>query len=71
LRYATDVYSKDNKRPLVFMLTVGSLAMRKARAQFACNFFAVAGFDVQEGKGYNTVEEGVTDAVEALAPTSW
>jgi methylmalonyl-CoA mutase len=38
--------------------------MRKARAQFACNFFAVAGFDVQEGKGYSTVEEGVTDAVE-------
>ena len=67
LRYATDVYSKDNKRPLVFMLTIGNLAMRKARAQFACNFFAVAGFDVQEGKGYNTVEEGVADAVEADA----
>ena len=67
LRYATDVYSKDNNRPLVFMLTVGSLAMRKARAQFACNFFAVAGFDVQEGKGYSTVEEGVVDAVEANA----
>lgn len=67
LRYATDVYSKDNKRPLAFMLTIGNLAMRKARAQFACNFFAVAGFDVQEGKGYKTVEEGVADAVEANA----
>jgi len=67
LRYATDVYSKSNKRPLVFMLTVGSLSMRKARAQFACNFFAVAGFTVQEGKGYKTVEEGVADAVEAGA----
>ncbi|MBN2806510.1 MAG: acyl-CoA mutase large subunit family protein [Prolixibacteraceae bacterium] len=64
LRYATDVYSKDNKRPLAFMLTVGNLNMRKARAQFACNFFAVAGFDVQEGKGYSTVEDGVADAVE-------
>jgi methylmalonyl-CoA mutase len=67
LRYATDVYSKEHKRPLVFMLTVGSLAMRKARAQFACNFFAVAGFDVVEGKGYDSVEEGVADAVEADA----
>jgi len=67
LRYATDVYSKENKRPLVFMLTVGSLAMRKARAQFACNFFAVAGFDVVEGKGYDSVEDGVADAVEADA----
>ncbi len=67
LRYATDVYSKENKRPLVFMLTIGSLAMRKARAQFACNFFAVAGFEVLEGKGYSSVEEGVADAVEAGA----
>jgi len=67
LRYATDVYSKENKRPLVFMLTLGSLAMRKARAQFACNFFAVAGFDVVEGKGYDSVEDGVADAVEADA----
>jgi methylmalonyl-CoA mutase len=67
LRYATDVYSKNHQRPLVFMLTIGSLAMRKARAQFACNFFAVAGFDVLEGKGYDSVEDGVVDAVEAGA----
>ncbi|HKM93475.1 MAG TPA: methylmalonyl-CoA mutase family protein [Prolixibacteraceae bacterium] len=64
LRAATDAYSKENKRPLVFMLTIGSLNMRKARAQFACNFFAVAGFEVQEGQGYKTVEDGVADAVE-------
>ena len=49
------------------MLTIGSLAMRKARAQFACNFFAVAGFEVLEGKGYSSVEEGIADAVEAGA----
>ena len=41
--------------------------MRKARAQFACNFFAVAGFEVLEGKGYSTIEDGVVDAVEAGA----
>lgn len=62
LRAATDNYAKENKRPLAFMLTVGNLNMRKARAQFACNFFAVAGFDVKEGKGYASVEEGVADA---------
>jgi methylmalonyl-CoA mutase len=62
LRYKTDLFSKDNKRPLVFMLTIGKLNMRKARAQFAANFFAIAGFDVKEGKGYETVEEGVADA---------
>lgn len=67
LRFATDVYAKNHKRPLVFMLTVGSLAMRKARAQFAANFFAVAGFEVQEGKGYKNVEDGITDAIEADA----
>ncbi|MFA9390703.1 MAG: methylmalonyl-CoA mutase family protein [Prolixibacteraceae bacterium] len=67
LRYATDVYSKNNKRPLVFLLTIGNLVMRKARAQFASNFFAVAGFEVMEGKGYQTAEEGVVDAVEAGA----
>ncbi len=67
LRYATDMYAKNHKRPLVFMLTIGNLAMRKARAQFACNFFAVAGFEVLEGKGYSDVEEGIVDAVEAGA----
>ncbi|MCF8360209.1 MAG: methylmalonyl-CoA mutase small subunit [Prolixibacteraceae bacterium] len=67
LRYKTDLFSKDNKRPLTFMLTIGKLNMRKARAQFAANFFAIAGFDVKEGKGYETIEEGVADAKKAGA----
>jgi len=67
LRYKTDVYAKTNKRPLAFMLTIGNLAMRKARAQFACNFFAVAGFDVLDNNGFKTVEEGVKAAQEAGA----
>lgn len=67
LRYKTDVYSKTNKRPLAFMLTIGNLAMRKARAQFACNFFAVAGFDVLDNNGFKTVEEGVAAAQKAGA----
>jgi methylmalonyl-CoA mutase len=67
LRYKTDVYAKTNKRPLAFMLTMGNLAMRKARAQFACNFFAVAGFEVADNNGFKTVEEGWAAAQKAGA----
>ncbi|MCE4563763.1 acyl-CoA mutase large subunit family protein [Maribellus sp. CM-23] len=67
LRYSTDMYSQDNKRPLAFMLTIGNLTFRKARAQFSCNFFAVAGFDVQDNNGFATVEEGVAAAKAAGA----
>jgi methylmalonyl-CoA mutase len=62
LRYKTDVYAKTNKRPVAFMLTIGNLAFRKARAQFSCNFFAVAGFEVIDNNGFKTVEEGVAAA---------
>ncbi|MEZ5104348.1 MAG: methylmalonyl-CoA mutase family protein [Draconibacterium sp.] len=62
LRYKTDVYSKENKRPVAFMLTIGNLAFRKARAQFSCNFFAVAGFEVIDNNGFKTIEEGITAA---------
>ncbi len=67
LRYKTDVYARRNKRPLAFMMPLGNLAMRKARAQFACNFFAVAGFDVLDNNGFKTVEEGWKAAQEAGA----
>ncbi|TKG93355.1 methylmalonyl-CoA mutase small subunit [Puteibacter caeruleilacunae] len=67
LRYQTDVYAKENKRPKAFMLTIGNLAFRKARAQFACNFFAVAGYDVVDNNGFATAEEGVAAAKEAGA----
>lgn len=67
LRYTTDVYSKTNKRPLAFMLTIGNLTFRKARAQFSCNFFAVAGFEVIDNNGFETVEEGIAAARAAKA----
>lgn len=67
LRYKTDVYSKNNKRPVAFMLTIGNLAMRKARAQFSCNFFAVAGFEVIDNNGFASAEEGVAAAKAANA----
>ena len=67
IRVATDKYAKDHQRPLAFMLTVGNLNFRKARAQFACNFFAVAGYEVKDNNGFATVEEGVAAAKEAGA----
>ncbi len=67
LRYSTDVYSKTNKRPVAFMLTIGNLTFRKARSQFSCNFFAVAGFIVIDNNGFNTIEEGVAAAKAANA----
>ncbi|MDD4225919.1 MAG: methylmalonyl-CoA mutase family protein [Mariniphaga sp.] len=62
LRYKTDQYTKTHKRPVVFMLPVGNLTMRKARAQFSCNFFAVAGFEVIDNNGYLSVEDGLKAA---------
>lgn len=64
LRLATE---KAAKRPKAFMLTIGSLAMRLARAQFSCNFFACAGYEVVDNLGFKTVEEGVDAAMKANA----
>ncbi len=58
---------KSGRRPLVFMLPMGNLAMRKARAQFACNFFACAGFEVRDNNGFTTAAEGVKSALDSKA----
>lgn len=58
---------KSGKRPKVFMLTIGNLAMRLARSQFSCNFFAVAGFEVQDNNGFKTIDEGLQAAFAAKA----
>lgn len=67
LRYKTDQFSKNNPRPKSFMIPIGNLNMRKARAQFACNFFACAGFEVIDNNGFKTVEEGIAAAKKAKA----
>lgn len=64
LRHKTDLFSKENSRPNVLMFPIGNLNMRKARAQFACNFFACAGFAVSDHNGFETVEEGVKYVTE-------
>ena len=84
LRLATEASSK---RPKVFMLTIGNLAMRLARAQFSTNFFGCAGYEIIDNLGFDTVEQGVDaalakgadvvvlcssdDEYEALAPAAF
>ena len=58
---------ESGKRPKAFMLTIGNLAMRQARAQFSCNFLACAGYEVIDNLGFATVEEGVEAAMAAKA----
>lgn len=64
LRLATE---NSAVRPKVFMLTIGNLAMRLARAQFSSNFFACAGYEIIDNLGFNTVQEGIDAAMEKNA----
>lgn len=64
LRLATEA---SGKRPKAFMLTIGNLAMRQARAQFSCNFLAAAGYEVIDNLGFKSVEEGAKAAIKANA----
>ncbi len=67
LRYRTDLHSRTNKRPAVFMLTYGNLAMRIARSQFSRNFFGCAGFETIDNLGFKSAEEGVNAFFESKA----
>lgn len=60
LRLATEAAAN---RPKVFMLTIGNLAMRLARAQFSTNFFGCAGYEIIDNLGFSTVQEGVDAAL--------
>lgn len=64
LRLATEAASN---RPKVFMLTIGNLAMRLARAQFSSNFFGCAGYEIIDNIGFQTVQEGMDAAMAANA----
>ena len=68
LRLTTEKSVKEGKTcPKIFLLTIGNLAMRKARATFASNFYACAGFEVIDNNGFKTPEEGVEAAMKANA----
>lgn len=58
---------RSGRQPKAFMLTCGSLAMARARAQFSCNFFGCAGIRVQDNTFFKSIEEGVKAALESKA----
>lgn len=64
LRLATE---NSGKRPKVFMLTIGNLAMRLARSQFSSNFFACAGYEIIDNLGFESVQQGIDAAIEKKA----
>lgn len=55
---------RSGHRPKVFMLTIGNLAMRLARAQFSGNFFGCAGYEIIDNIGFNSIKEGIDAAIE-------
>lgn len=67
IRQKTDLFSQKNQRPKAFMLPLGNKSVRKARAQFACNYFACAGFTVEDNNGFEEVNEGINAAIESKA----
>lgn len=64
LRLATEAAAN---RPKAFMLTIGNLAMRLARAQFSSNFFGCAGYEIIDNIGFESIEDGINAALEKKA----
>jgi methylmalonyl-CoA mutase len=59
--------SRASKRPVVFLFTIGNPAMRKARAQFSCNFFGSAGYKIIDNPGFGSIEEGIESFLASSA----
>ena len=64
LRLTTE---KATKTPKVFLLTYGNVTMRKARAGFAANFFACAGYEIINNTDFETVEKGIEESINKNA----
>ena len=66
LRLKTE--NHPGKQPLVFIIPLGNLALRRSRAMFTMNFFACAGFKIKDNVGmFSTVKEGMDAAQKAGA----
>lgn len=64
-RNITDVHVSSGKTlPKIFLLTIGDLTMRKARAGFSSNFLGCLGYEIIDSLGFPTVKEGVSRAKE-------
>jgi methylmalonyl-CoA mutase len=53
--------------PNVFLFPFGNLAMQKARANFASNFFGCAGFRIIDNTGFRSLDSGIATAGKSKA----
>lgn len=68
VRLATeDHVHRGGKRPVVFLVMVGNVGMRKARANFMANLFGCAGFEIAESPDDSDLVAGVQAAKAAKA----
>ncbi|MFC1733353.1 methylmalonyl-CoA mutase family protein, partial [candidate division KSB1 bacterium] len=68
LRLSTEKYHrKTGNKPKVFLLPMGNLAMRKARATFAINFFGCAGYEIIDNNQFKNAKEGVKAVLNSAA----
>lgn len=58
---------KSGKQPSVFLLKYGDPAWRSARAMFAGNFFACAGFMIIDSDGFDDLQKGIEAAKKSRA----
>ncbi|MCW7482983.1 methylmalonyl-CoA mutase family protein [Leptospira kanakyensis] len=64
-RNLTDAHVAAGKKlPKIFLLTIGDLTMRKARAGFSSNFLGCLGYEIVDNLGFVSVKEGVAKAKE-------
>jgi methylmalonyl-CoA mutase len=68
LRVLTDTHVASGKPvPKVFLLTIGDLTMRKARAGFSSNFIGCLGYEIIDNSGFASIVEGITAAKQEKA----
>ncbi|TGL88233.1 methylmalonyl-CoA mutase [Leptospira congkakensis] len=67
-RNLTDAHVAAGKKlPKIFLLTIGDLTMRKARAGFSSNFLGCLGYEITDNLGFASVKEGVAKAKELMS----
>lgn len=57
--------SNSGSKPKIFLAAIGLVKEYKARADFARGFFEIVGFDVIYPKGFETIEEAVSETVKS------
>jgi len=58
---------KNGYLPKIFLASFGPLKQHKPRVDFARGFFEVGGFDVIYKKGFDTIEEAVSESIKSNA----